>query len=78
VQPVATGSLRGLIIATVATSKQVIHRKPTMKTSLAVQTVIVVLLVLASTTALVTPELIGGAASDDVRALMARLVLGHH
>jgi hypothetical protein len=49
-----------------------------MKTSLGVQTVIVVLLVLASTTALVTPELLGGAAPNDVRAIMARLVLGRN
>jgi hypothetical protein len=49
-----------------------------MKTSLGVHTVIVVLLVAASTIALVTPELIGGAAANDVRAIMARVVLGHH
>jgi hypothetical protein len=49
-----------------------------MKTSLGVQTVIVVLLVLVSTTVLVTPELLGGAAPNDVRAIMARLVLGRN
>jgi hypothetical protein len=49
-----------------------------MKATLGVQTVIVVLLVLASTAALVTPELIGGAAANDVRAIMARLVLGRN
>jgi hypothetical protein len=67
-----------LIVAIVATSKQAIHRTPAMKTSLGVQTVIIVLLVLASTTALVTPELLGGAAPNAVRTIMARLVLGRH
>jgi hypothetical protein len=77
-QPVAYGSLACLMIATVATSKQVTNRTPNMKTSLGLHTVIVVLLVLACTAVLVTPELIGGAAAKSVPALMARTVLAHH
>lgn len=63
---------------TVATSKQVIDRPPIMKTRLGLHTVFVVLLVLACTAVLVTPELLGGAAAKSVPAMMARVALGHH
>jgi hypothetical protein len=67
-----------MVLVTVATSKQVTDRTLIMKTRLGLHTVFVVLLVLACTAVLVTPELPGGTAANSVPTMMARVVLGHH